>query len=110
MNTNKQTISIFPNQVSDEEHEEFSKLCKLLDRIRFKDEKASFQEPVDLEKFLPGDDDEKTFWTYDGSLTTPPLLESVTWIVFKNTLKISEDQVFNCFPIKRMIFANFLIG
>lgn len=80
-------------EVSEEEHEEFSKLCKLLDRIRFKDEKASFQEPVDLEKFLPTDDDEKTFWTYDGSLTTPPLLESVTWIVFKKTLKISEEQL-----------------
>jgi carbonic anhydrase len=33
------------------------------------------------------------YWTYDGSLTTPPLLESVTWIVLKEPICVSPAQV-----------------
>ncbi|TSK20057.1 Carbonic anhydrase 7 [Bagarius yarrelli] len=33
------------------------------------------------------------FWTYPGSLTTPPLLESVTWIVLAEPITVSEKQM-----------------
>uniref|UniRef100_A0A667ZL56 Carbonic anhydrase n=1 Tax=Myripristis murdjan TaxID=586833 RepID=A0A667ZL56_9TELE len=33
------------------------------------------------------------YWTYDGSLTTPPLLESVTWIVCKEPISVSPGQM-----------------
>uniref|UniRef100_A0A8C4ZW15 Carbonic anhydrase n=1 Tax=Gadus morhua TaxID=8049 RepID=A0A8C4ZW15_GADMO len=33
------------------------------------------------------------YWTYDGSLTTPPLLESVTWIVLKEPICVSPAQM-----------------
>ncbi|KAI4891217.1 hypothetical protein NFI96_033052, partial [Prochilodus magdalenae] len=33
------------------------------------------------------------YWTYDGSLTTPPLLESVTWIVCKQSISVSSAQM-----------------
>lgn len=33
------------------------------------------------------------YWTYHGSLTTPPLTESVTWIVMKQHIEVSHDQV-----------------
>ena len=33
------------------------------------------------------------YWTYPGSLPTPPLLESVTWIVLKEPISVSSQQV-----------------
>lgn len=33
------------------------------------------------------------YWTYPGSLTTPPLLESVTWIVCKEPISVSPAQM-----------------
>lgn len=36
------------------------------------------------------------YWTYLGSLTTPPLHESVTWIVLKEPIAVSEKQVRVC--------------
>ncbi|KAF7211712.1 carbonic anhydrase 7 isoform X2 [Nothobranchius furzeri] len=33
------------------------------------------------------------YWTYLGSLTTPPLYESVTWILLKEPITVSERQL-----------------
>uniref|UniRef100_A0A4W3IZF7 Carbonic anhydrase n=1 Tax=Callorhinchus milii TaxID=7868 RepID=A0A4W3IZF7_CALMI len=33
------------------------------------------------------------YWTYRGSLTTPPLHESVTWLMLKEPLYLSEKQM-----------------
>merc|ERR1711877_3264 len=45
---------------------------------------------IDPAKFLP---ENRTFYNYEGSLTTPPLLESVIWTVFKEHITMSEEQV-----------------
>lgn len=35
----------------------------------------------------------KEYFTYDGSLTTPPCSEVVIWIEFKNSIPLSHAQV-----------------
>lgn len=40
------------------------------------------------------------YWTYAGSLTTPPLTESVTWIIKKKPIEVDEDQVNLHFPFR----------
>ncbi|TRZ64729.1 MAG: carbonic anhydrase family protein [Rhodocyclaceae bacterium] len=45
---------------------------------------------IDLNRLLP---ENRTYWTYMGSLTTPPCTEDVMWIVFKQPVPVSEDQV-----------------
>ena len=40
--------------------------------------------------------DTRDFFTYEGSLTTPPCSEVVTWLVLREPLKISEREV-RCF-------------
>ncbi|XP_043291719.1 carbonic anhydrase 5A, mitochondrial isoform X4 [Cervus elaphus] len=35
----------------------------------------------------------RDYWTYPGSLTTPPLSESVTWIIHKKPIEVAQDQL-----------------
>jgi carbonic anhydrase len=47
-------------------------------------------EILDLNKLLPED---RSYYTYMGSLTMPPCTEDVLWMVFKQPVKVSEDQI-----------------
>jgi carbonic anhydrase len=47
---------------------------------------------IDVNQLLPAD---KSYFTYMGSLTTPPCSENVLWFVMKNPIYVSEAQVKN---------------
>ena len=80
---------------SNEDHPELAKLIPFLEKITHCGDKLNLTETINPKNFLPknGNGNSKRFWTYEGSLTTPPLLESVIWILFQQPIKASEKQV-----------------
>ena len=45
---------------------------------------------IDLNRLLP---ENRAYYTYMGSMTTPPCAEDVLWIIFKQPMPVSEEQV-----------------
>jgi carbonic anhydrase len=45
---------------------------------------------IDVAQLLPK---ERGYYTFDGSLTTPPCTEGVTWYVLKQPVPVSPDEV-----------------
>jgi len=45
---------------------------------------------IDLNQILPAG---RQYYTYMGSLTTPPCTEGVLWVVFKEPIELSQDQI-----------------
>lgn len=55
-----------------------------------REKEASVEAMVDAATLLPGD---KGYYTFEGSLTTPPCSEEVRWFVLKTPVKISEREI-----------------
>lgn len=74
-------------------HEEFEKVVKALAKIKNKNDKCDLELDLKLDcnNFFP--EESSAFWTYEGSLTTPPLLESVIWHVFQKPIQVSVEQM-----------------
>ncbi|XP_053874949.1 carbonic anhydrase 1 [Malaclemys terrapin pileata] len=70
-------------------NEHVQDIVKALGSIKTKGKKAPFTN-FDPSTLLPGSLD---YWTYPGSLTHPPLFESVTWIIYKEPTTISSEQL-----------------
>lgn len=45
---------------------------------------------TDLDDMIPNN---KSYYHYLGSLTTPPLVENVEWYIFKNPVTVSSEQI-----------------
>ncbi|CAG9770632.1 unnamed protein product [Ceutorhynchus assimilis] len=71
-------------------HLELEKVVAQLSKIQFRGESAKILQPINPGEFLP---ENSGYYTYHGSLTTPPCSECVIWIVFKEPVEVSEEQL-----------------
>ncbi|HZE92032.1 MAG TPA: carbonic anhydrase [Rhizobacter sp.] len=55
-----------------------------------KGEELAAKSSLDLNALLPSD---RAYFTYMGSLTTPPCSEGVLWMVMKNPVSVSPEQI-----------------
>jgi carbonic anhydrase len=55
-----------------------------------KGQELAAPDTIDLNQLLPQD---KRYYTYMGSLTTPPCTEGVLWMVMKQPVQVSTDQI-----------------
>ncbi|XP_041636611.1 receptor-type tyrosine-protein phosphatase zeta isoform X2 [Cheilinus undulatus] len=77
-------------EISLEDNQNFTPVIESLSTVsRFG--KSGSMEGFTLRSLLPNNTDK--YYIYNGSLTEPPCSEIVEWIVFKNTVAISETQL-----------------
>lgn len=69
----------------------YNEISQLLGKIMKPFSTASFNQPIALRKLMLKNMNE--YYVYNGSLTTPPCLEIVTWLDFYDPIEISHDQV-----------------
>uniref|UniRef100_A0A8C0QV68 Carbonic anhydrase n=1 Tax=Canis lupus dingo TaxID=286419 RepID=A0A8C0QV68_CANLU len=70
-------------------HDSPRELVEVLPEIKHKGARATMG-PFQPSCLLPTCRD---YWTYPGSLTTPPLTESVTWIIQKQPIEVAPNQL-----------------
>ncbi|XP_004393812.1 PREDICTED: carbonic anhydrase 1 isoform X1 [Odobenus rosmarus divergens] len=73
----------------DQANPRLQKVLDALNTVKTKNKRAPFTN-FDPSTLLPSSLD---YWTYSGSLTHPPLYESVTWIICKDPISISPEQL-----------------
>ncbi|XP_019675736.1 carbonic anhydrase 5A, mitochondrial isoform X3 [Felis catus] len=69
--------------------EPLQKLVEVLPAVKHKGAQVAMG-PFQPSCLLPACRD---YWTYPGSLTTPPLTESVTWIILKEPVQVARNQL-----------------
>lgn len=52
--------------------------------------KYTFKNKLNVDEFLPK---ERDYYRFNGSLTTPPCSEGVRWLVLKNKVPVTKEQV-----------------
>lgn len=78
-------------QLSDEDNQNYKEFSEVVSHITNPESNATVTQPVTLFELMPKD--LVHYFTYNGSLTTPPCSEIVTWIDFKEPILLSHDQV-----------------
>ncbi|XP_019628741.1 PREDICTED: uncharacterized protein LOC109473311 [Branchiostoma belcheri] len=78
-------------QLSDEGHESFQTITDMLDNVSYKGDSHELDDNFNPQCLIP--EDHQKYWSYPGSLTTGGYQECVIWIIYKNTLKVSHQQL-----------------
>lgn len=73
------------------ENQALKKLVDLMANVKYAGDKTDIVGGFDPASLLPAD--RSKYWTYSGSLTTPPCYESVRFILFKDPVHVSEEQM-----------------
>lgn len=74
-----------------DDNEHYKEFSTVLSNVTSSNTTTSFEQPPTLRDLIPFD--LKHYYTYNGSLTTPPCSEVVTWIDFKEPILLSHKQV-----------------
>lgn len=74
------------------EHHGLKLITDALEDVHYKGRQKTLTAPFNPGTFMP-DPMLRDFWTYDGSLTTPPCSENVTWILMRYPLMLSHSQM-----------------
>jgi carbonic anhydrase len=88
-------------QISDTDNPVFDAITKNFLNIPNDGQDVQYAQTFPINQLLPSN--RADYYTYKGSLTTPPCYNSVTWIVFRNPIFISERQVNR---YRELLFAN----
>lgn len=75
------------------ENKNLAPIVRNLKHVRDVDSFTQLNETFTIASLLPSVEEMERFYTYKGSLTTPPCSEAVTWILFPDPLGISVYQV-----------------
>ncbi|CAD7077560.1 unnamed protein product [Hermetia illucens] len=86
------TVLAFFYQLIENDGSELQNLVRNLPHIREYNQSELMNTTFSLSSLL-GNLDTERFYTYKGSLTTPPCSEAVTWILFPDTLTVSVSQM-----------------
>ncbi|XP_018334982.1 carbonic anhydrase 2 [Agrilus planipennis] len=84
-------VAFFLQATDDSKNELFEKMCEATKKIDKVNSKT--QIPPDCLLWFKEQANCKGYYTYQGSLTTAPFCESVTWIIYPTPIAISREQV-----------------
>nr|XP_029725889.1 carbonic anhydrase 1-like isoform X2 [Aedes albopictus] len=85
------TVLAFFYEVSEKANPLYEEFVTLLRNITNAHKSTTFTNPPSLKDLIAHDT--LHYYTYDGSLTTPPCSEVVTWIDFKEPILLSHSQI-----------------
>lgn len=80
-------------QISEKQNKGLQPIIRSLVDVHGVNSETKLNETFTLASLLPPNEEMERFYTYRGSLTTPPCSEAVTWILFPDALPISVYQV-----------------
>ena len=86
-------------KIGKESNEQFNNLIKGLKEIVSTNQPKPFDYAVEPGKLIPLD--RSRYFTYKGSLTTPPLTECVTWLVMADPLLVSKTELDYLYNLRR---------